>query len=81
MPTDMFTAMFAIGRMPGWIAHWKEVASRIKGKITRPRQLYQGDVNVSYSRMRDRDADADNYEKDSIKSSGLGASENANFKA
>ena len=80
MPTDMFTAMFAIGRMPGWIAHWKEVASRAKGKITRPRQLYQGDTNLSYCRMRDRDVDADNYEKDSNKSCGLGSSENASFK-
>ncbi|MBO6102492.1 MAG: citrate synthase [Opitutales bacterium] len=49
MPTDMFTAMFAIGRMPGWIAHWKEVAERVKGRITRPRQIYQGEMGASYT--------------------------------
>ncbi len=57
IPTEMFTAMFAIGRMPGWIAHWKEVAEKEKGRITRPRQLYQGPVNVPYIRMRERSTD------------------------
>ncbi|MBR4597277.1 MAG: hypothetical protein IKO42_02640, partial [Opitutales bacterium] len=75
-------AMFAIGRMPGWIANWKEVAEREKFKITRPRQVYQGAVNVDYMRMRDREAsDIEGYEKDFKKSSGEGASENATFRA
>jgi citrate synthase len=41
IPTDMFTVMFAIGRMPGWIANWKEVRET-KSRIYRPRQVYTG---------------------------------------
>lgn len=41
IPTDMFTVMFAIGRMPGWIANWKEVRDQ-KSRIYRPRQVYTG---------------------------------------
>jgi citrate synthase len=42
IPESMFTVMFAIGRMPGWIANWKEVAANPKGRIYRPRQIYTG---------------------------------------
>ena len=42
LPLNMFTVIFAIGRMPGWIAHWKEIASNPKSKIHRPRQIYTG---------------------------------------
>ena len=42
IPLDMFTVMFAIGRMPGWIAHWKELAENPQGRIHRPRQIYTG---------------------------------------
>lgn len=42
IPLNMFTVMFAIGRMPGWLANWKEIADNPKGKINRPRQIYQG---------------------------------------
>ena len=48
IPVEMFTVMFAIGRMPGWIANWKEIASNPKGRISRPRQVYQGPVSRSY---------------------------------
>ena len=41
IPDDMFTVMFAIGRMPGWIANWKEVQDQ-KSRIYRPRQVYTG---------------------------------------
>ncbi len=41
-PTDMFTVMFTIARLPGWIAHWKEMADDPKWKIWRPRQVYTG---------------------------------------
>ncbi|MEQ9455346.1 MAG: citrate synthase [Phycisphaeraceae bacterium] len=41
IPVNMFTVMFAIGRMPGWVAHWKEVNDR-DSKIYRPRQIYTG---------------------------------------
>ena len=42
IPVDMFTVMFAIGRTPGWIAHWKEVHDNVGQRIYRPRQLYTG---------------------------------------
>ncbi len=42
IPTNMFTVMFSIGRMPGWIAHWKEVFDHQEDGITRPRQIYTG---------------------------------------
>ena len=41
-PTDMFTVLFALGRLPGWIAQWRELASDKSAKIFRPRQLYTG---------------------------------------
>ena len=43
VPQEMFTVMFSIGRMPGWIANWKELAETPKGKIHRPRQIYTGE--------------------------------------
>lgn len=42
IPTNMFTVIFAIGRLPGWIAHWKEQYETGKTKIGRPRQIYVG---------------------------------------
>jgi citrate synthase len=48
IPTNMFTVMFAIGRAPGWIANWREVASNPKGRIYRPRQIYVGPVKRDY---------------------------------
>jgi citrate synthase len=42
IPTEMFTVIFAIGRMPGWIAHFKEIQDDAKGRIYRPRQIYVG---------------------------------------
>ncbi|WP_291044733.1 citrate synthase [Herbiconiux sp.] len=41
-PTRMFTVLFAIGRLPGWIAHWREMSSDPQTKIGRPQQLYLG---------------------------------------
>lgn len=43
IPTDMFTVMFAIGRLPGWIAQWKEWRDDPKARIHRPRQIYVGE--------------------------------------
>jgi citrate synthase len=48
IPENMFTVMFAIGRMPGWIANWKEVAANRKGRIYRPRQIYTGENQRDY---------------------------------
>ena len=42
IPTDMFTVMFALGRLPGWIAQWKEMRDDPSSKINRPRQIYTG---------------------------------------
>ena len=40
--------MFAIGRMPGWIAHWKEMRENPKSRIGRPRQIYTGQTIQDY---------------------------------
>ncbi len=48
IPENMFTVMFAIGRMPGWIAQWREVAANPKLKIYRPRQIYIGEPQRNY---------------------------------
>jgi citrate synthase len=43
IPTEMFTVMFALGRLPGWISHWKEMINNPGRRIHRPRQLYMGE--------------------------------------
>ena len=53
IPTPMYTALFALGRMPGWIAHWSEMLSS-PFKIGRPRQLYLGPVKRDYVPMDQR---------------------------
>lgn len=53
IPTDMFTVMFAIGRMPGWIANWKEIAETSK-RIHRPRQIYTGPTLRDYIPLKQR---------------------------
>ena len=53
IPTDMFTVMFALGRLPGWIAQWKEMTE--KGEpIGRPRQVYTGATERDYVTMTKR---------------------------
>jgi len=44
IPTNMFTVMFALGRLPGWIAQWKEMVDDDKTRINRPRQVYVGNT-------------------------------------
>ncbi len=53
IPTDMFTVMFAIGRLPGWIAQWKEMRANNE-PIGRPRQVYQGHVGREYVSIEKR---------------------------
>ncbi|MGF1532246.1 MAG: citrate synthase [Bernardetiaceae bacterium] len=53
IPTDMFTVMFALGRMPGWIAQWKEMKES-KQPIGRPRQIYTGATLRSYTPIEQR---------------------------
>ncbi len=48
IPLEMFTVLFAIGRMPGWIANYKEVAEDVDNRIYRPRQIYMGEPLRSY---------------------------------
>ena len=53
IPTDMFTVMFAIGRLPGWIAQWKEMRVN-KEPIGRPRQVYTGYTLRPFKEIKDR---------------------------
>ena len=54
IPTSMFTVMFAIGRTVGWVAHWKEMITDPKGRISRPRQLYTGPTARDYVPLEER---------------------------
>lgn len=54
IPLDMFTVMFAIGRIPGWIAHWKEMHLDGDGRIGRPRQIYTGARKRSFVPIEQR---------------------------
>jgi citrate synthase len=54
IPTDMFTVMFAIGRSPGWIAHWKEMMEDPNLRIGRPRHIYTGAKSRDYIPMNGR---------------------------
>jgi citrate synthase len=47
-PTNTFTVLFALGRLPGWIAHWKEMIEDSTTKIARPRQIYTGPTQLDY---------------------------------
>ncbi len=48
-PTPMFTVLFALGRLPGWIAHWREMHDEGDSKIGRPRQIYTGYAKRDYA--------------------------------
>jgi citrate synthase len=54
IPTNMFTVMFSIGRLPGWIAHWWEQRQSDEQRIARPRQIYTGSNLASYTPMDQR---------------------------
>ena len=53
-PTRMFTVLFAMGRLPGWIAHWKEMMESPRTKIGRPRQIYTGATERPYVPINER---------------------------
>jgi citrate synthase len=53
-PTNMFTVLFALGRLPGWIAHWKEMTEDTTTKIGRPRQIYTGPTARDYVPLEQR---------------------------
>ena len=54
IPRSMFTVMFAIGRLPGWIAHWKEMHASDNKRICRPRQIYTGSNERKFVSLEDR---------------------------
>lgn len=54
IPTNMFTVMFALGRMPGWLAQWKEMRETKETKISRPRQVYTGATTREYTDLGKR---------------------------
>jgi citrate synthase len=53
-PTNTFTVLFALGRLPGWIAHWKEMIEDSTTKIARPRQIYTGPTTIEYVPLEKR---------------------------
>jgi citrate synthase len=53
-PTKMFTVLFALGRLPGWIAQWREMMSDPQTKLGRPRQVYTGAQKRAYVPVSDR---------------------------
>ena len=53
-PTRMFTVLFALGRLPGWIAQWREMIEDPTTKIGRPRQVYVGEVLRDYAPITSR---------------------------
>jgi citrate synthase len=54
IPSDMFTVMFALGRLPGWIAHWQEMREDPMFRIHRPRQIYTGETQRSWVPLEQR---------------------------
>ena len=54
IPTNMFTVMFAIGRLPGWIAQWQESADDPRWRLSRPRQIYTGPTKSKYIPIDER---------------------------
>ena len=57
IPTEMFTVMFALGRLPGWISQWKEGREDPKAKISRPRQIYLGATKRPFVPLEERVAE------------------------
>ncbi|MEN8233903.1 MAG: citrate synthase [Actinomycetota bacterium] len=54
-PTRMFTALFAIGRLPGWMAQWKEMTEDPDTRIMRPRQIYIGEMDKTFVPLDERE--------------------------
>ena len=54
IPKNMFTLMQAIGKLPGWLAHWRELRISSDSKKARPRQIYSGEMNRSYTPIEKR---------------------------
>ncbi|MFN6333530.1 MAG: citrate synthase [Planctomyces sp.] len=54
IPTNMFTVMFALGRLPGWLSHWREQRDDDSARIYRPRQVYTGATIRDYTAIENR---------------------------
>jgi len=54
IPVNMFPVLFAMGRLPGWIAQWKELQEDEEFRISRPRQIYTGNTKRDYIPLADR---------------------------
>ena len=54
IPVDFYTVMFALGRIPGWMANWKEIAENPKSRIHRPRQIYTGHNDRKFVKLEKR---------------------------
>ncbi|MCL4170903.1 UNVERIFIED_CONTAM: hypothetical protein GTU68_045808 [Idotea baltica] len=54
IPVQMFTVLFAIGRLPGWLAHWSEMHANPATRINRPRQIYTGEVDRKFVPIEQR---------------------------
>ena len=54
IPMQMFTVLFAMGRLPGWIAHWMEMHGSPNKRIARPRQIYTGPTHREFVPLDDR---------------------------
>ena len=54
LPVEMFPVIFAIGRIPGWVANYKEIADEKTSRIYRPRQIYMGPTDCHYVPLEQR---------------------------
>ena len=54
IPVPMFTVLFSMGRLPGWIAHWKEMQESDTFRICRPRQIYTGENSRDFVALENR---------------------------
>ena len=66
IPTNMFTVMFALGRLPGWIAHWKELRDDPTGRINRPRIRFYTGLKPSASSCRSEQRKCDGCRPTSV---------------
>ena len=54
IPENMFTVLFSMGRLPGWIAHWREMHASDNKRICRPRQIYTGENGRDFVDLKNR---------------------------
>ena len=67
IPFNMFTVLFAIGRTPGWLAHWREMRNDENARISRPRQIYVGPPMRNYVPMDKRQGSKVNNTNESVR--------------